>query len=75
MFKNHFLIALRKLVRDKAYTLINISGLAIGLSSIILITLYIRPLKKYVHPALLWVWDLITGDAILKEVPRINGQR
>src|SRR4030042_2167818 len=47
MLKNHFLIALRKLVRDKAYTLINVAGLAIGLTSFIMITLYIRDELSY----------------------------
>ncbi len=47
MLKNHFIIALRKLIRDKAYTLINVTGLAIGLTSFIMITLYIRDELSY----------------------------
>jgi len=47
MLKNHFLIALRKMLRDRAYTLINITGLAIGLTSFIMITLYIRDELSY----------------------------
>jgi len=47
MLKNYFLIALRKLVRDKVYTLINVAGLAIGLTSFIMITLYIRDELSY----------------------------
>jgi putative ABC transport system permease protein len=47
MLKNHFTIALRKLVRDKAYTLINVAGLAIGLTSFLMITLFIRDELSY----------------------------
>jgi putative ABC transport system permease protein len=42
MFRNYFKIGLRSLVKNKIYTVINISGLAIGLSCFILITLYIK---------------------------------
>jgi len=41
MFKNYFKIAIRNLVKRKFYSLINISGLAIGLASFIIIMLYI----------------------------------
>ena len=45
MFKNFIIIALRSLVKYKAYSLINISGLAIGLASAILILLYVKDEK------------------------------
>ncbi len=41
MWKNFFKVALRNLRRNKAFNLINISGLAIGLASSIFIILYI----------------------------------
>ncbi|MCD4747281.1 MAG: ABC transporter permease [Bacteroidales bacterium] len=41
MFKNYLKIAIRNLVKRKFYSLINISGLAIGLASFIIIMLYI----------------------------------
>jgi len=47
MLKNNLIIALRKLVRDKAYTLINVAGLAIGLTSFLMITLFIRDELSY----------------------------
>jgi len=47
MLKNHLIIALRKMLRERAYTLINITGLAIGLTSFIMITLYIRDELSY----------------------------
>jgi len=42
MFSNYLKIALRNLWRNKIYSLINISGLAIGMAAIILILLYIK---------------------------------
>ena len=41
MWKNFFIVAIRNLRRNKAFNLINISGLAIGLASSIFIILYI----------------------------------
>ena len=41
MFNNYIKIAIRNLVKRKFYSLINISGLAIGLASFIIIMLYI----------------------------------
>ena len=41
MFKNSLKIAIRNLVKRKFYSLINISGLAIGIASFIIIMLYI----------------------------------
>ena len=42
MFRNYIKIGVRNLVKNKVYTLINISGLAIGLACFILIALYIK---------------------------------
>jgi putative ABC transport system permease protein len=42
MFKNYLKIALRNLIRQKAYSFINISGLAIGLACFVIIMFYIR---------------------------------
>lgn len=41
MLKNYFKIAWRNLVRSRAFSAINISGLAIGLASCMLISLYV----------------------------------
>jgi putative ABC transport system permease protein len=41
MLKNYIIIALRNLVRQKAYTVINVSGLAIGFAAFILIVLHV----------------------------------
>ena len=42
MFKNYFKIAWRSALRHKAYSFINLSGLAVGLTSFILILLYVQ---------------------------------
>ena len=42
MFKNYFLMAFRNLKKHKAYALINVFGLALGLSAFILILLYLQ---------------------------------
>ena len=41
MFKNYLLIAYRNLIRQKTYSVINISGLAIGFAAFILIVLHV----------------------------------
>ncbi|MBT1711651.1 ABC transporter permease [Fulvivirgaceae bacterium PWU5] len=47
MLKNYFIIAWRSLLRNKIYTVINITGLAVGLCCCLLITLYIREELSY----------------------------
>jgi putative ABC transport system permease protein len=42
MFKNNLKIALRSLLKQKVYTLINILGLSVGIASCILIVLFVR---------------------------------
>lgn len=42
MFKNYFKIAFRNAVRHKAYSFINIAGLMVGLTSFILISMYVQ---------------------------------
>ena len=41
MFKNYFKIAIRNLWRHKAFSFINILGLAVGISACFLIYLYV----------------------------------
>ena len=41
MWRNFFTVALRNISKNKVFTLINVSGLAIGLASSILILLFI----------------------------------
>jgi putative ABC transport system permease protein len=42
MFANYFKIALRTLLRSKAYSLINIVGLALGMAAVLLIAMFVR---------------------------------
>jgi len=47
MFKNYFKVALRNLWKNKIYTFINITGLAIGLACCMLIILYTKDEVSY----------------------------
>jgi putative ABC transport system permease protein len=47
MLKNYFKIAFRNLIRHKAYSIINIAGLAIGMASSILILLWVQNELSY----------------------------
>ena len=47
MIKNYLLIAFRNAFRNKAYTLINLLGLAIGISSSIMILLFVLDEVSY----------------------------
>jgi putative ABC transport system permease protein len=42
MFRSYFSVALRQLATSKVYSLINVAGLAIGLASVVLISLFVR---------------------------------
>jgi putative ABC transport system permease protein len=57
MIKNYFKIALRNLLANKSFSLINISGLAIGLAVAMLIGL--------------WIWDEISFDKYHSNYNRI----
>ena len=47
MIKNYFLVTLRNLKRNKSFSLINIAGLAIGLSACMLLWQYVRFESSY----------------------------
>jgi putative ABC transport system permease protein len=47
MFKTNFKLAFRNILKDKAYSVLNISGLAIGLASSILILLWVKNELSY----------------------------
>ena len=52
MFYNHFKIALRQILKRKGYSLLNIAGLAIGITSCLLILQYVLYERSYddFHP-------------------------
>ena len=47
MIRNYILIALRNIIRQKAYSIINITGLAIGIMSCLLILMYVTDELSY----------------------------
>ncbi len=47
MIKNYLKIALRNLLKNKAFTFINLTGLAVGIASFILIILYVQDELSY----------------------------
>ena len=47
MFKTYFKLAYRNILKDKGYSVLNISGLAIGLASGILILLWVQNELSY----------------------------
>jgi len=42
MFKNYFLVTVRNLKKNSTYSLLNILGLAVGMTAFILIALYVQ---------------------------------
>jgi len=47
MNKNYFKVAIRNLLRNKGYTIINLSGLAVGVAACILIMLFVKSEWSY----------------------------
>jgi putative ABC transport system permease protein len=47
MFYNHLLIAWRNLLRNKVNSIINVGGLAIGLTCVIFIVLYVQDERSF----------------------------
>ncbi len=47
MLKNYFVVALRNIRRNKVYSFLNMGGLAVGMASFILISLFIRYQLSY----------------------------
>jgi putative ABC transport system permease protein len=47
MLKNYFKIAFRNLVKNRAYSFLNIAGLAVGMAGVMIITLYVRDELSY----------------------------
>lgn len=66
MFRNYLKIALRSFLQHKAYSIINISGLAIGMASSILILLWVQHELSYdkwhKHAAQLYRINSAAGD-------------
>lgn len=65
MFKNYFKISVRSLLKQRFYSFINISGLAIGLAACLLITMYISHELSYdkFHTDVDRVYRVVNGQA------------
>lgn len=66
MLRNYFYIAIRNLFRNKAFSLINIGGLAIGMASAILILLWVKDETGYdrFHSKLDRLYQVWSNDSI-----------
>src|SRR6059058_2781363 len=47
MWRNYWTVAVRALVKNRTYSIINIAGLAIGMAACIMILLYVRYEESY----------------------------
>lgn len=65
MFKNYFTIAIRNLLRYRVFSLINILGLAIGMTAFFLIFQYVTFEKSYDR------WNT-KADRIYRVVPDVS---
>ncbi|MBL0740035.1 ABC transporter permease [Chryseolinea lacunae] len=65
MLKNHFILAIRNLRRNKTYSLITILGLALGVACCLLLVLYIEDEVRYdaQHPQLNSLYRVVTHMA------------
>ncbi len=84
MFRNYFKIALRNILRQRIYSIINVIGLATGLSIFILIMLFINDQRQYdkfnknynhIYRLDYSDWSLLGTayeDDILREFPQVQ---
>jgi putative ABC transport system permease protein len=75
MLRNYIVIALRLLVRNKVFSLINILGLSIGIACCILISLYIHDEFNYEkgfrdHRRIFRINSTVISDGIPEKFPR-----
>ncbi|MBC9929770.1 ABC transporter permease [Chitinophaga qingshengii] len=70
MFKNYFHIAFRNLTRNKGFSLINISGLAIGMATAILILLWVKDEAGFdrFHSKLDRLYQVWSNDSIQNKI-------
>ncbi len=77
MLKSYLVIALRGLRRHRAYSFINIAGLAVGMACVLMIFLYIRDERSYdqYHEKKDRVYRLVTAveDAAYDGVAKVPG--
>jgi len=66
MFKNYFKTAVRSLLRNRVYSIINIGGLAIGMASAIVIMLWIQNETSYdrFHTNTSRLYEVFSNDTV-----------
>ena len=69
MIRNYFKIAFRNLLRNKAFSLINIAGLAVGMASAMLILLWIQ--NEMSHDRF---HEKLTGIYTMNNRDKFNGE-
>lgn len=64
MIKNYLKVAIRTLIKQKSYTIINITGLAVAIASALLISMYILHEKSYdkFYPEVDRMYRVANGD-------------
>jgi len=77
MLKNYFIVALRNLRKHKAFSIINISGLAVGISCCVLLALYIKDevsFEKHFedHERIYRMYSVFTKDGVPESFPRTS---
>jgi putative ABC transport system permease protein len=63
MLKNYFVIAWRSLIKNRIYSIINISGLAVGITAVLCILIYVKDELSYdrYHPNSDRIFRVIQG--------------
>jgi putative ABC transport system permease protein len=77
MLQNYISIALRNLRKHKGFSIINISGLAVGIACCVLLSLYIKDELSYEkhfdrHADIYRVYSVITQDGVPSSFPRTS---
>jgi putative ABC transport system permease protein len=77
MLKNYLTVTLRNLRKHKAFSVINISGLAVGISCCVLLALYIQDEVSYEkhfedHDRIYRMYSIFTKDGVAESFPRTS---
>ena len=75
MFKNYFKTAWRSLVRNKAFSLINITGLSIGIAASLLLFIVVRYEMSYdtFQPNFDRIYRVVTQEKFDKDITHNSG--
>ncbi|OGU60102.1 MAG: hypothetical protein A2V66_10445 [Ignavibacteria bacterium RBG_13_36_8] len=75
MFKSYFVTAIRNIKKHKGYSFINISGLAIGIASCLLITIFIQDELSYdtFHKNADYIFRVVASAPVGEQPTNANG--